>query len=285
MSTTNLNRPNTSAPAEQSRRCPLHRLFVPISPDAMSLRGRVGIFAFGLVAYAAFFATILYAIAFVANWPVPKSIDSGSASPLGPALAINSAMLLLFVLQHTIMARPWFKRAWTRIVPAPMERSIFVLAASACLALVFWQWRPLPTVIWHVDSTPLRAAISGLSLLGWAIVFASSFMVSHWDLFGLRQVWTNLRGQSPEPIAFRVVGLYRLVRHPLMLGFIIAVWATPTMTVGHLFFAGMITSYIFIGTAFEEHDLIAHFGERYETYRRAVPSIFPFTRFQRSSHQ
>lgn len=274
---------NSAAPELASGRggCPLHAFLRP-DTAAMSLPARVGIFCFGLLAYGAFFGTITYAIGFVGNWFVPKSIDSGAPAPLVSALLINSGLLMIIVVQHTIMARPWFKRAWTRIVPEAMERSTFVLAASVCLALVLWQWRPVPTIVWSTENPALRVLLSGLSLLGWGVVFASSFMVSHWDLFGLRQVWANLLGRRPAPIAFRLVGLYKLVRHPLMLGFIIAVWATPTMTIGHLFFAGMITAYIFVGTAFEEHDLLAQFGDRYEQYRRAVPGIIPFTRFGRS---
>lgn len=264
--------------------CPVTRLLrggaaaLPVSPAA-----RVGVLLYGLTAYAAFFGTILYAIGFVGNWLVPKSIDTGTPTALAPALLVNSALLGVFVVQHTIMARPWFKRWWTRIVPDSIERSTFVLAASLSLMLVFWQWRPLPRVLWNVQHDWAAAALTAISLCGWATVLGSSFMVSHWDLFGLRQVFLRATGRRYTPIAFKVRGIYKLVRHPLMLGFIIAVWATPTMTVGHLFFAAMISVYIFMGTTFEERDLIAHFGDQYEEYRNRVPGIFPLPRPRRSN--
>lgn len=272
--------PTSSTPAERSSPgCPLHGLLRPADPAGASpLPKRLAIFTLGLVAYAAFFAAILYAIGFVANVVVPKSIDSGTPSPLWSALAINASLLMLFVVQHTVMARPAFKRWWTRIVPSSGERSIFVLAASASLMLLFWQWRPLPDVIWDVQLPAARWTLFSLSMLGWAIVFASSFMVSHWDLFGLRQVTHELVGRPCQPLGFRIVGLYKLVRHPLMLGFIIAFWSTPTMTVGHLFFAGMVTAYILVGTTIEERDLVAAFGDRYLDYRRRVPGLIPFLR-------
>lgn len=236
---------------------------------------RAAIFFYGLVAYASFFGVILYAIGFVGNWVVPKSIDSGEVGPMAPALAVNGAVLLLFAVQHTVMARGWFKRWITRFIPAPAERSTFVIAASACLALVFWQWRAQPGVVWEVTAPWARMALSGVSLAGWAIVLLSSFMVSHWDLFGLRQVWLALRKKRYESIPFRVVGFYRVVRHPLMVGFFIAIWATPSMTVGHLFFALVVSAYILVGIRFEERDLVAHLGERYLQYRRHVPGLIP----------
>lgn len=231
--------------------------------------------AYGLFAYACFFATILYAIGFVGNWIVPKSIDTGEAGGLLASLAINGALLALFVVQHTVMARPAFKRWWTRIVPRAIERSTFVIAASACLGLMYWQWRPLAGEVWNVQSAFARSALVALSLLGWGIVFASSFMVSHWDLFGLRQTWMRLRERAYEPVGFRLVGLYKLVRHPLMVGFLIAFWATPTMSVGHLFFAIMVTGYILFGTWIEERDLVAEHGESYLEYRRKVRGLVP----------
>jgi protein-S-isoprenylcysteine O-methyltransferase Ste14 len=262
--------------------CPLSRIFGPSTAEPMSLAARIAVFAYGLLAYISFVGAILYAIGFVANFLVPKSIDSGTPGRLVPSLLFNTAVLSVFVLQHTIMARPWFKRWWTRIIPACVERSTFVLTASAALGLAFWLWRPLPSVIWSVDTRAAAVALTGLSLFGWALVLVSSFMVSHWDLFGLRQVFLRLTNQEYRTIGFRIVGLYRLVRHPLMLGFIIAVWATPVMTVGHLFFAVMITGYIFLGTTLEERDLVAHFGDQYRSYRRRVPGIFPLPRPRRS---
>lgn len=259
--------------------CPITRIKSMAGGTASSsLVARIGVFVYGLVAYASFLVTILYAIGFVANLVVPKSIDSGTPGALLPSLLINTALLSVFVVQHTVMARPAFKRVWTRIIPESIERSTFVFAACASLGLVFWQWRPLPTVVWSVENPVGAYALLGLSFLGWGLVFASSFMVSHWDLFGLRQVFLRLMNREYTPIGFRVAGLYKVVRHPLMLGFIIAVWATPTMTVGHLFFAAMITGYIFFGTTIEERDLVAAFPSEYRRYRRSVPGIFPFPR-------
>ena len=249
------------------------------------LLARIGIFLYGVLAYAAFFFTICYAIGFVGNWIVPKSIDSGVVHSPVTALTINAALLALFVVQHTIMARRGFKRWFTKIIPASMERSTFVLLASGCLLLLFWQWRPVPDVLWNVEAGWARGALSALSLSGWGIVFLASFMVSHFDLFGLRQVWTQLIKRTPQPISFRLVGLYRVVRHPLMLGFLIAFWATPTMTVGHLFFAIMTTAYIIMGVAIEERDLVHEFGDRYRSYRKQVPAIIPVPgRFARRDH-
>ncbi|HMN40057.1 MAG TPA: hypothetical protein PKE29_04375 [Phycisphaerales bacterium] len=253
--------------------CPMHRL----SLSRMTGCG-IATFVYGLLAYAAFFGTILYAIGFVGNWFVPKSIDSGTGGALLPSLLVNIALLCVFVAQHTIMARPGFKRRITTIIPASIERSTFVLLASASLMLLFWLWQPLPTIVWRVTHPFAVSALIGLSLVGWGIVFAASCMVSHWDLFGLRQVWFRLQERAYRPVGFRLVGLYRLVRHPLMLGFLIAFWSTPIMTLGHLFFAIMVTAYIRLGTWMEERDLLAEHGEQYLAYRRAVPGIIPLPR-------
>lgn len=233
---------------------------------------------YGSVAYAGFLATILYAIGFVGGFVVPKSIDSGEAGPVGLALAVNTALLSLFVLQHTVMARPAFKRRWTRVIPASIERSTFVLCTCGVFALLFTQWRPLPGIVWSATDPVARWALVALSLAGWGIVLASSLMVSHFDLFGLRQVWFRFVERRYQPVGFRAAGLYRWVRHPLMLGFLIAFWATPTMTVGHLFFAVMVTGYIRFGTWMEERDLIAEHGESYLAYKRSVPYILPLPR-------
>ena len=239
--------------------------------------GRVGralTLLYGLLCYTSFLAAILYAIGFLGSWIVPKSIDSGPVGPAGSALVINVLLLALFVLQHTIMARPAFKRWWTRIVPRSAERSTYVLAASACLALLFWQWRPLPHVLWSLAG-PAALALVALSLSGWAIVFIASFTISHLDLFGVRQAWLRYRNRPYTPVGFRLVGLYRIVRHPLMVGFLIAIWATPVMTVGHLFFALMTTGYILFGTWMEERDLLAEHGESYRGYKRRVRGFVP----------
>jgi protein-S-isoprenylcysteine O-methyltransferase Ste14 len=242
------------------------------------LAGRVAVLAYGAVAYAAFLVAFLYAVGFVGNWVVPKSIDSGRPGALVPSLLINGGLLSLFVIQHTVMARPAFKRAWTRVIPRAAERSTFVLLASSILLLIFWQWRPLPQVVWEVRAPLPAAALTGISLLGYGIVLAASFMVSHLDLFGLRQSWLEFRGRLYRPVGFRLVGLYRLVRHPLMLGFLIAFWAAPLMTVGHLFFAIMTTGYIVMGIWFEERDLVAAHGESYRRYRRTTRAVRPLPR-------
>lgn len=238
-------------------------------------RAGVALLAYGAICYAAFVAVFLYAIGFVGNWIVPKSIDSGTSGPIGVSLAINALLLSSFVLQHTIMARPAFKRVWTRIIPTAAERSTFVLLASASLALVFWQWRPLPQLVWHTSSPVLVWALSALSLAGYGVVLASSCLINHFDLFGLRQTWLAFRNRAYQPSGFKLVGFYRLVRHPLMVGFLIAFWATPTMSVGHLFFAVMTTLYILVGTWIEERDLVAEHGEQYLAYRRTVRAFVP----------
>lgn len=259
---------------QRSSGCPLHSF--ALRRDASGpLLPRLGAFAYGLVAYAAFAGTITYALGFIGNWIVPKSIDSGTPGALLPSLLINSLLLSSFVVQHTIMARPAFKRWWTRIIPASIERSTFVLAASACLILTFALWQPLPQTVWSFEHPALVWGLSALTIFGFGIVLAASFMVSHFDLFGLRQVWMRLTGQAYRPVGFRLVGLYKLVRHPLMLGFLIAFWATPHMTVGHLFFSIMTTLYIAFGVFMEERDLVAEHGENYLHYRRTTRAILP----------
>ncbi|QOJ01824.1 MAG: isoprenylcysteine carboxylmethyltransferase family protein [Phycisphaeraceae bacterium] len=240
--------------------------------------GGVVVFAYGLLAYAAFFGTILYAIGFVGNWFVPKSIDSGAGAGYAEAILVNGGILVLFVAQHTVMARSWFKAWWTRIIPASIERSTFVFLASAILMALFWQWRPLPGVVWSVEHPAAVYGLNALSLAGWGVVFASSFMVSHFDLFGLRQSLFGLLGLRYRPVGFRLVGLYKVVRHPLMVGFLIAFWSAPTMTEGRLLFAALTTGYIFFGTWIEERSLIAEHGETYEAYRRRVRGFIPIPR-------
>jgi protein-S-isoprenylcysteine O-methyltransferase Ste14 len=230
---------------------------------------------FGVVIYGFFLATFLYTIGFVAGVPGLKTIDSGAAGDPWLALGIDVVLLGVFAVQHSVMARRGFKRWWTRIVPTPLERSSFVLSASLAVALLIWQWRPLPEPVWAVDGGTAAALLTGLAGLGWAMVLVATFLINHFELFGLQQVFVNWRGHRFQPPAFRTPTLYKLVRHPIYLGFILAFWATARMSQGHLLFALATTGYIFIGIFFEERDLIARFGDEYRRYRRQVPMLLP----------
>ena len=230
---------------------------------------------YGALSYSAFLFTILYAIGFVMGVGVPKHIDSGATGDFAAALAIDLGLLGLFAVQHSGMARQGFKRWWTRIVPAPIERSTYVLVSSAVLLLLFWQWRPLPPMLWDVSSEPARIALYALGGLGWLLLFGSTFVISHFDLFGLRQVWAHARKRAYPDTPFVVRAFYRIVRHPLYLGFVIAFWATPTMSLGHLLFAIMTTGYILVAIQLEERDLVAAFGKEYLDYKRRVPMLLP----------
>lgn len=237
--------------------------------------GRLLGFLYGILVYAVFFVTFLYAIGFVAGLGVPKTINMGPAAPLTAALIIDVVLMSVFALQHSIMARPQFKRWWTKIISPALERSTYVLLASLALILMFWQWRPIPAVIWQVHNATAANALFALQAAGWAIVLLSTFLINHFELFGLHQVANNLLGK-PMPVPhFRTPLFYKFVRHPIYLGFIIAFWATPTMTGGHLLFAAVTTAYIFVGIALEEHDLITVFGDQYRRYRRQVSMIVP----------
>ena len=234
---------------------------------------------YGLVAYASFLASFLYAIGFIGNLFVPKSIDTGAPVPLAEALIVNLALLGLFAVQHSVMARRSFKRWWTGIVPPAVERSTFVLAASLLLALLLWQWRPIAEpVAWRVDNIVGVQLVWAVFWLGWAVLFISSFLINHFELFGVSQVFANVAGQKlPEP-EFRAPLFYRYVRHPLYLGFVMGFWAAPVMTAGHLLFAVGCTCYILLGIWFEERDLVAQFGERYRRYRDQVGMLLPWRR-------
>lgn len=238
---------------------------------------RIIVLLYGIIAYAVFFGTFLYAIGFVGNWVVPKSIDSGEpAASSWLAVIINGGLLGLFAAQHTVMARRGFKAWLTQFIPPAAERSTFVLVSSLCLVLLFWLWQPMPAVIWDVQNAFGHWALAGLSLVGWAIVLYGSFLIDHFDLFGLRQVVLYARGRAYTSPHFVERSLYKVVRHPLMSGFIIAFWATPTMTVGHLLFAVLTTGYILVGIQFEERDLARAHPEAYDAYRRRVPALVPF---------
>jgi methanethiol S-methyltransferase len=231
--------------------------------------------SYSVVVYALFLGVFVYAIGFVEGLAVPKGIDTGPRSNLWNSLLVDTALLALFALQHTIMARPAFKRAWTQIVPPESERSTFVLFASGALALLCWQWRPLPQPVWTVDSPPAALLLEGISWSGWAVLLISTFLISHFQLFGLTQGTAALRGRQVADSAFVTPLFYRYLRHPIYLGFILAFWATPRMSLGHLYFAMATTGYIFVGIWFEERDLVAHFGDRYRQYKVSVGMIVP----------
>jgi len=236
---------------------------------------RILAFAYGVICYLAFLITFLYAIGFIGNFGVPKSIDSGPYRPFTYALAVNAALLGLFAVQHSLMARQWFKRAWTRLVPAPVERSTYVLFSSVALLLLFWKWEPMGRVVWNVESGVGQFFLYALYATGWLTVLVATFLINHFDLFGLRQVWLYLRGTPYTPLRFRTPALYRIVRHPLYLGWLLVFWSAPLMTVAHLVFAIATTAYILIAIEFEERDLIRLHVE-YAGYRRRVPMLLPF---------
>jgi len=238
--------------------------------------GRIAAFLYGVASYLFFFVTFLYTIGFVADLAVPKTIDSGATAGFTEALIINLLLMALFAIQHSVMARPQFKEWWTQYVPKSVERSTYVLLATAALALLLWQWRPMPAVIWQIADPQIAMAVTGLSMIGWLIVLSSTFLINHFELFGLHQVANNLTGRAMPAPRFRTPLFYAFVRHPIYLGFIIAFWAAPTMTVGHLLFAAVTTAYILVGIQFEEHDLIELFGDQYRAYKARVGMLVPW---------
>lgn len=244
--------------------------------------GRQLAFIYGVLSYILFFVVFLYAIGFVGDIVVPKTINSGADMTANwpMAVIINLILLTVFALQHSIMARPGFKIWWTKFIPWSIERSTYVLLSSLALILIYYFWQPLQGVIWHVDNSAGANILTALFWLGWLIVLASTFMISHFELFGLKQVYMNLKQKQLSAPEFKMPMLYKFVRHPIMLGFIIAFWATPHMTVGHLLFAAVTTAYILVALQFEEQDLMKMFGERYREYRKKVPMVFPFTKFK-----
>jgi protein-S-isoprenylcysteine O-methyltransferase Ste14 len=239
---------------------------------------RISVFLYGVISYAVFFATFLYAIGFIGNFAVPTSLDGAPSRGFGASLAIDLGLLGLFAIQHSVMARPAFKRWFTRVVPESAERSTYVLASSLALIAMFAAWQPLGGEVWTVTDAAARGAIWGAFAFGWLLVLVSTFLINHFDLFGLRQVWLQLVGRPYTTLPFGTPVLYRYVRHPLYVGWFFAFWATPTMTLSHLVFAVMTTAYILVAIRLEERDLVAHFGEQYREYRERVPMLVPFTR-------
>jgi methanethiol S-methyltransferase len=239
---------------------------------------RILSFIYGVASYLVFLATFLYAVGFIGNFGVPRALDGVPTDPLPRALAINLGLLTLFAVQHSVMARKWFKDRWTRIVPPAVERSTYVLFSSLALILLFAQWRPLGGEVWSVESPAGRFVLRALFAFGWALVLVSTFLINHFDLFGLRQIWLNLRGKPYTALRFRTPGPYGVVRHPLYVGWLFAFWMTPTMSVSHLLFAAVTTAYILVAIQFEERDLVRDHGRAYEEYRRSVPMLVPSAR-------
>jgi protein-S-isoprenylcysteine O-methyltransferase Ste14 len=248
-------------------------------PAVASLATRLLTLCYGGLAYLVFFGTFLYAVGFVSGYVVPKTVDktvdAGSTSSLMTALLINLAVMSIFAVQHSGMARQGFKKLFTRFASPAIERSTYVLLASLSLILLYWQWQPMPTVVWNIEAPVLAGVVTAGGFLGWLIVLYSTFLISHFELFGLTQVVSHFAGRMVEPMKFKTPGLYRLIRHPIYLGFIIAFWCTPTMTLGHLLFAAVTTAYIFVGIYLEERDLVAMFGDQYRSYREKVAMLVP----------
>jgi protein-S-isoprenylcysteine O-methyltransferase Ste14 len=243
---------------------------------------RILFFAYGSLSYLIFLATFLYAIGFIGNFGVPRTLDGPATGTLGVSFAIDIGLLALFAVQHSVMARKWFKDWWTRVVPKPVERSTYVLFSSLALILLFTLWRPMGGVIWSVEDPTGRLLLRGLFAFGWGLILASTFLINHFDLFGLRQVWCYLLGRPCSTLRFGTPGPYRLVRHPLYVGWLIAFWMTPVMTLAHLVFSLATTAYILLAIQFEERDLVREHGDTYEKYRESVPMLIPFVGKRRS---
>ncbi len=230
---------------------------------------------YGVVAYGFSFAALLYLIGFIGNFIVPRSIDTGASGPLLQSVVTDTALIALFAVQHSVMARQDFKRLWTQIVPTSVERSTYVLFTSGVLVILYWLWQPIPAIVWSVGNPAAAAALTGIFWMGWLVLLASTFLINHFELFGLSQVFARLFGKQRSAASFRAPLLYRYVRHPIYLGVTLAVWATPTMTAGHLLFAALTTGYILIGIQLEEHDLIGQFGDQYRRYREQAAMLIP----------
>jgi protein-S-isoprenylcysteine O-methyltransferase Ste14 len=243
---------------------------------------RLGVFLYGLLCYVVFFATFLYAAGFVCNLYVPRSMDGPPVAPLASSLLLDLGLLVLFALQHSVMARPAFKAWWTQFIPEPAERSTYVLASSVALIVLFAYWQPLGGVVWKVTQPTAAMTLYGLCAFGWLLVLLSTFLINHFDLFGLRQVWLYLRNEPYTHLTFRTPGPYRLVRHPLYVGWLFAFWATPDMTLTHFVFALATTGYILVAIQLEERDLVRHLGTQYSNYRKRVPMLIPGTSLLRS---
>lgn len=239
---------------------------------------RIFLFAYGVFSYLIFLLTFLYAIGFIGNFGVPTTLDGPASGPLAVSIAIDAGLLMLFAVQHSLMARKWFKQWWTRIVPKPVERATYVLFSSVALILLFALWRPLGGVVWSVEDPIGRVGLRGLYAFGWGLLLYSTFMINHFDLFGLRQVWRHLMGKPEEGLRFTTPGPYKLVRHPIYVAWLLAFWMTPLMTFAHLLFSVATTAYILLAIKFEERDLVREFGDTYEEYRRTVPALVPSPR-------
>lgn len=243
---------------------------------------RILFFLYGVVSYSVFFGVFCYLPGFIGNFLVPRSIDAPAGGPLMEALIINTALLLLFAVQHSVMARKGFKEVWTQFIPKPTERSTYVLFSSIAVILLYWQWRPIGGVIWEVQDPVFSTVLTGLMILGWLIVLITTFLINHFDLFGLRQVWYYLTGKEYKPLGFVTPGPYKVIRHPLYFGWLLMFWATPLMTAAHIVFAIATTAYILFAIRLEEKDLVREYGKKYINYRKNVPMLFPVGKKQKS---